>query len=86
MSTQYSARDLRVLETIANQLIIAIMNARSVEAVRELNIHLEERVGQATRALLRTNRQLLELDETKDEFLSMASHQLRTPLPALRAI
>ena len=84
MSTQYSARDLRVLETIANQLIIAIMNARSVEAVRELNIHLEERVGQATRALLRTNRQLLELDETKDEFLSMASHQLRTPLTSIK--
>lgn len=84
MSTHYSLKDMRVLETIANQLVIAIMNARSVQAVRDLNTHLEERVLNSTRQLLRTNKRLLEMDETKDEFLSMASHQLRTPLTSVK--
>lgn len=34
--------------------------------------------------LLNTNRKLRELDETKDEFISMASHQLRTPLTSVK--
>lgn len=80
----YSKRDVHVLETVANELVIAILNARSVQVVRDLNTHLEERVTHATRQLLRTNRRLVELDETKDEFLSMASHQLRTPLTSVK--
>lgn len=84
MGWGYSAKDRRVLATIANELVIAIMNARSVQAVRELNTHLEERVGFATRELTRSNQRLLELDATKDEFLSMASHQLRTPLTSIK--
>lgn len=84
LGASYSQRDIRVLETIANELVIAIMNARSVQAVRDLNTHLEERVLNSTRQLLRTNKRLLEMDETKDEFLSMASHQLRTPLTSVK--
>lgn len=84
LGASYSQRDIRVLETIANELVIAIMNARSVQVVRELNTHLEERVSLATRELTRSNERLLELDATKDEFLSMASHQLRTPLTSIK--
>lgn len=83
-STGYTKRDVNALSMIANELVIAILNARSVQAVRDANSHLEDRVESATRELRDSNTRLLALDATKDEFVSMASHQLRTPLTSVK--
>lgn len=81
---KYTARDIRVLRTISDELVIAIQNALAVQQVRDLNNTLQQRIDDATKELRRSNTQLQRLDEAKDEFVSMASHQLRTPLTSVK--
>jgi signal transduction histidine kinase len=80
----YSRADLRIISIITDELLIAIQNALRFEEIQSFNVTLQKSVGEATSKIKRSNDKLREMDETKDEFISMASHQLRTPLTSVK--
>jgi len=76
----YSGADLRIINIVADELAIAVHNARSYTQIQHFNETLQAKVTQATAELRAANLHLQQLDAIKDEFIAMASHQLGTPL------
>ena len=80
----YTSQDIDVLEIVINELVVAIQNALHTEEIEQFNITLQDKIKDATYRLRSTNEKLRALDEAKDDFVSMASHQLRTPLTSVK--
>ncbi len=80
----YSSQDRYVLTTVADELALAIENSLQIQQITDFNKTLQLNIEEATKELRHTNKKLSELDESKDEFISMASHQLRTPLTTVK--
>jgi len=80
----YSDQDMKVLEIITNELVLAVENVLRYEEIEKFNETLQKKIDDATKELRKNNEKLKALDEAKDEFVSMASHQLRTPLTTIK--
>lgn len=80
----YTALDVSVIETISNELVIAVQNALRFQEIEEFNKTLQQKIDEKTRSLQHANDKLRKMDQTKDDFISMASHQLRTPLTSVK--
>ncbi len=79
----YDNSDILTFNTIADELAIAAQNSRSYKQVLEFNKTLQEKVDIATEQLTTANNKLKNADAIKDDFISMASHQLTTPLASI---
>ena len=80
----FTEQDLQLLEIAAGEVAIAAQNALRYEQISQFASTLQSKVETATRELQRSNEKLKALDSAKDEFISMASHQLRTPLTSVK--
>jgi signal transduction histidine kinase/HAMP domain-containing protein len=77
--------DLHMLLTIASHVAAAIDNARAYSHLEELTQHLEQRIAARTQELSIANERLQEHDRRRSLFLSVASHELRTPMTVIRS-
>lgn len=78
--------DLDLLMTIANNIGVAIDNARAYNQLEQLTETLEQRVQERTQELQNANEKLLELDRLKSAFVSIVSHELRTPMTSIKGL
>lgn len=81
---------IELLSVFARQLAVAIQNAQLYERIQQFSKELEEKIevatldlGQANEQLKFANEKLRVLSQAKSEFITIVSHELRSPLTSV---
>jgi signal transduction histidine kinase len=81
---KYTNQDLKVLDVFESQISMAIQNSLDYEKIRQFNNILKNKVDEATEKLQKANKKLIHLDKLKDEFVYVATHELKNPVTAMK--
>jgi signal transduction histidine kinase len=84
---RFASSAINLIQAATEQAAVALENAQLYGQVMRFNQELEEKVRQRTAELqeinvelARVNEDLERLDKTKSDFISIAAHELKTPL------
>jgi signal transduction histidine kinase len=83
----YRTEELTLLTTLADQLSLAIKNARLVDSLMRVNNDFRrayQAMEQSNQHFQQALSQLQKIDQTKSDFISIASHELLTPVTIIR--
>ncbi len=80
----FDTSTIDLLQSATEQAAMALRNAQLFDEVKRFSQELEQRVQERTRELEKANRELARLDRTKSNFISIAAHELKTPLTLIR--
>lgn len=84
----YFQRDIDFLDIFAGEAGIAIQNAKAYQEIKKLSEELEEKVWERTKQLqeaqVRELKKAQDVSRLKDEFVFIATHELRAPVTAIR--
>lgn len=80
----YSVEDVELLERVSKELAVALVNSKLHQEKTNLATLLQEEVRHAVDAWKEKSKENEELSGVRSQFLSIASHQLRTPISVVR--